>query len=69
MKWHHSHYNCWLVTGLSCLMYFVPFAVYLRAEADYLSFDVRFARAYHLRGLLFHAMGEHRYFLTTITAD
>jgi hypothetical protein len=26
-----------------------------------LNFDDRFARAYHLRGLLFHAMGEHRY--------
>ncbi|KAH1267202.1 Suppressor of RPS4-RLD 1 [Glycine max] len=48
-------------------MYFVPFAVYLRAEADYLSFDVRFARAYHLRGLLFHAMGEHRKAISDLT--
>lgn len=42
------------------LMYFVP--ILFTRSWMLLHIDVRFARAYHLRGLLFHAMGEHRYF-------
>jgi len=35
--------------------------VYSLSTADYLGFDIRFARAYHLGGLLFYAMGQQRY--------
>lgn len=54
-----QYYIIIVSSGLLHLMQFVP--VSSLSEANCFTFDDRFARAYHLRGVLFHAMGEHRY--------